>query len=357
MSKPVFILALALGSLALACAPVAPAPEAPPIDQQTATPLQKHMQELYTKARSEGKMVHYTANPHLVKDAKAGFEKRFPGVSVELVTMPGGAEMATRIEAEYASGQHLADVIDAGGTSIKAQAEAGRLVQFDFLEEDQLRPAARESGGRHWNFRINVQGVIVNKNLVPADKMPKKYLDLLDPIWKGKLLLDDPRIQGTGHSFMVIGYRQHGRSFLERLAAQNPTFIRDRNNGPPQVARGEYAAFLVYRIDQGMAELKANTPIDMVFLQDGTTGGGVSAGVLSKAPHPNAGMLWVNYLLSDEGQKHIVTGGQTYGYRKDAPTPKDFPDLGNFQLMETTEDEQKRQPEFVKLFEDIFFRR
>jgi len=355
MSKVWFVPIVLL--LVLACAPGTAVPEPPAVDQQAATPLQQHMQDLYGKARPEGKAVHYTANPHLLKEVKPAFERRFPGISVELVTMPGGAEMATRIEAEYASGQHLADVIDAGGTSIKAQAKAGRLVQWDFLEEDELRPAARESGGRHWNFRINVQGMVVNKTMVPPDKMPKKYQDLLDPFWKGKLLLDDPRVQGAGHGFMVIANRQYGRSFLERLAAQSPTFIRDRNNGPPMVARGETAAFAPFRIDASIADLKANAPVEILFLQDGTTGGGVSAGVLTKAPHPNAGMLWVNYLLSDEGQRNLVTGGQTYGYRKNAPDPKDFPSLAKFDILDLTEEEQERLPEFIKLFEEVFFRR
>ena len=225
--------------------------------------------------------------PTVSPGAWAAFQKRYPGISVELAGMRA-PEMVSRVNAEYASGQHVADVTSAGPTTMTDLARGGRFVQWEPPDAAALLPGSGFDEGTHWTYQLNVYGVLVNTRLVPSDKMPTKRDDLLDPFWQGegKLLLDDPRAQGGGHLFMVISYREQGRAFLERLAAQKPTWTRDRANAPVQVARGEFAATLPQNVGEDIARLERSAPVKLVFLQDGSFYTEVTAGVLT-------GMGWL----------------------------------------------------------------
>jgi len=312
---------------------------------------------LYALARQEGRVVHYAVTPSQFDGAKAVFQKRYPGVSVEFASMRG-PEMVSRLNAEYASGQHVADVMTNGLTTMTELARAGRFIQWQPPDAAALLPGAGFDDESHWMYQLNVFGALVNTRLVPADKIPTRRDDLLDPFWRGegKLLLDDPRTQGGGQSFMVISYREGGRAFLERLAAQKPTWSRDRPNAPVQVARGEFAATLPQNVGEDVARLERSAPVKLVFLQDGTFSTEVSAGVLTRAPHPNAARLWAGFLLTEEAQRALAEDSQAYAVRPGVQGPKAYPPLEQLKLQTRSAEERERTSEFVKLFDEVLFR-
>ncbi|HEY7068020.1 MAG TPA: extracellular solute-binding protein [Chloroflexota bacterium] len=361
-------LGLLLSLCILACAPAA-APAREPSGQPAAgaaagassappsDPAMAALDQLYPLAQQEGKVVHYTVTPSQFDGAKAAFQKRYPGVSVEIAGMRG-PEMVSRANAENASGQHVADVLSTGLTTMAELARGGFFIRWEPPDADKLLPDSSFDDGTHWMYELNVYGALVNTRLVPADKLPTKRADLLDPFWRGdgKLLLDDPRTQGGGQSFMVISYRDEGRGFLEQLAAQKPTWSRDRQNGPVQVARGEFAAYVPQNVGEDIAKLEKGGPVKLVFLQDGTYYTQITAGIFAGAPHPNAARLWAGYLYTEEAQRALAEDSLAYAVLPGIPGPKGYPPLDQFKLRTRTPEERERTSEFVKVFDEVLFR-
>jgi iron(III) transport system substrate-binding protein len=358
---------LALGVLVsllvLACA--APAATTPagapagggPAPASGAPPGATSPDQLYPLAQREGRVVHYAVTPSHFEGARAAFQKRYPGVSVELAGMRP-PEMVSRLNAESVSGQHVADVMSAGLTTMTELAHGGLFVPWEPPDADQLLPGSAFDDGAHWTYQLNVYGVLVNTRLVPPDKIPTRPDDLLDPFWRGegKMLLDDPRTQGGGHLFMVISYREQGRGFLERLAAQKPTWSRDRPNAPVQVARGEFAAYLPQNVGEDVARLERSAPVKLIFLQDGGFYTEVTAGIVAGAPHPNAARLRAGFLYTEEAQRSLAEDSQSYAVRPGVPGPSAYPPLEQLKLQARTAEERERASDFVKLFEEVLFR-
>jgi iron(III) transport system substrate-binding protein len=312
---------------------------------------------LYEAARREGRVVAYFPNPPKFEAVKAAFERRYPGITVELVGMRA-SEYVPRINAEYASGQHVADVVGVGGSTMLELVRHGWLVAWEPPDADQLIGGAKQDGGLHWTYQINVWGALVNTSLVPADKIPTKKEDLLDPWWRGdgKMLVEDPRSPGGGSTFFATTYRLYGRPFLERFATQNPTYTRDYLSAPARVARGEFAMFVPQTVGEDAAKVAAVAPVRLVLFQDATDYAPISLGILSRAPHPNAARLWAGFLFSEEGQLAFVEKSLQYGARKGLPDPPGFPSLEGVVMVTRTREEYERNDEFVRIYNEVLFR-
>ena len=312
---------------------------------------------LYEAARREGRVVSYFPNAPKFEAAKAAFEKRYPGITVDVIGMRA-SEYGARINAEYASGQHVVDVVGAGGTTMLELVRNQRFAAWEPPEADQLMEAARQDGGLHWTYQINVFGGLVNTRLVPADKIPTNRTDLLDPFWRGdgKLLLEDPRGPGAGSEFFGTSVRTLGREYVEGIAAQQPTFIRDYQSAPARVARGEFAMFLPQSVGEDATKVMAVAPVQLVLFKDGTPYSEISLGILSQAPHPNAARLWAGFLFSEEGQLAFVEKSLQYGVRKGLPSPPGFPSLEGLVMVTRTREDRERSDEYLKLYEETLFR-
>src|ERR671933_2430483 len=166
--------------------------------------------------------------------------------------------MIQRIYGEAASGQYVANVASTGLTTMSTLENAGRLVQWDPPNAAKLPAPEGGSDGYRWMFTVSLFGIVVNTDLVPADRIPTKRLDLLEPFFKGegKLLSEDPRAAGGGQSFWVITYDELGMDYLQKIKAQQITFTRERDAAPQQIARGEYMMFFAYAVDSSLIELE-----------------------------------------------------------------------------------------------------
>ena len=148
-------------------------------------------------------------------------------------------------------------------------------------------------------------GILVNTALVKD--LPKSYSDLLDPRFKGKILADDFRAEGGGNTFFTVTHEKLGANFLERLAQNDVTFTRDQRGAERRVARGEYAIYLPFLLNNWPA--LQGLPVQPVILGEGATYTPFSASLVRGAPHPNAGRLFIDFMLSKEGQSIIAASG------------------------------------------------
>ena len=176
------------------------------------------------------------------------------------------------------------------------------------------------------------------------------YQDLLKPQYKGKITLNDPTVTGAGGDFMInlvvnIWDFPRAKEYLSQLVGRQQVNIqRDNRLQVEEVAKGKYPIGIAPNPASMASLLNSGAHLDVVYLKQGVrvTSGAGALGVPTKSPHPNATKLFVNWLLSKEGQEVCSKGFGNPSMRKDVPTEglhamflpqpgeKIFPDSENF---------------------------
>jgi iron(III) transport system substrate-binding protein len=146
-----------------------------------------------------------------------------------------------------------------------------------------------------------------NTELVDPKEI-QSWWDLLQPKWKGKLASFDPRVAGGGGETFSFFYHTPslGRTCITRLLTETDLLLtRNMQQGTDWLAQGK----IPFYIGSGQPVTKAKQqglPVDLMPhpLKEGDIMGGGSCcmAVVNKAPHPNATKLFVNWILSRQGQ-------------------------------------------------------
>jgi ABC-type Fe3+ transport system substrate-binding protein len=334
--------------------PLAPA-EAKPTVATTSAKLAEYYQA--AKASGELKIVHYGPGPEyqpLVEE----FRKTYPDVQVELVSLRG-TETYQRLQAEAASGKRIANVVSGGQTSQTQMEKEGLFAKWEGPPNAANLPPTVPPSDTRYSITYNVFGYVVNTNAVPADKMPQTRQDLLDPFWKGKgkILFEDPRAGGPGIDFFTVTYDQLGKDWMEKVKAQEPTFVRDRDAAPAQIARGEYDAFFPVNINSELFELEKSGPVKLGWFKDGGTTVGMNGiGVIKDAPGQDAAKLWASWWCSPEGQTAISQKSQIYPILPGISPPPGWPRLEDINPQRRTADQTVKSNEYSAIFDQIFFK-
>lgn len=308
------------------------------------------------KAARQERSINYYGAPDLAITLEPVFQLFRQKYGVEVGFTGGrGRENYDRILSEQRAGRYVADVMSTGASSMSSLKWKGALVSC--LPPDLKYIPAEFHDRDHVLIPvyINIYGVLIHTALVKRDEEPKSWTDLLDPRWKGKILVDDPRGAGGGNFWFVVLYRTLGRSYLEALAKQGLQFRPQYLENEKALARGEYPIYLP-AMAGALARLKG-APVKWIAPSDGVTYALISQAVVKNAPHSNSARLWANFQIGPEAQRALAEGGNT-PLRSDVSAP--FPELslkGKKLLGTPTDEELKEGPKFTRLAEEIFFPR
>ena len=270
-----------------------------------------------TAAKKEGKLTVYGTGVVI----KAVIEKFQATTGIATQLLEGRTtEIRERIRTEQASGRVNADVTSNGAVTSTNMMREGRFDEHGVLPALGKIVAPFKDDGTLVPFTANVLALVVNANLVKPEDEPKSWNDLNDPKWKGKILLDEPRVGGVGYVFFAVTYEKLGRAYQEAFAAQKPVIVPDAPLANRRVAQGEFPLYVGFSF-QDWRGLKG-LPLRVVVPQEGALYSTLNASVVKGAPHPNAARLFLNFLLEDEGQR-AITGlgslGTTGVVSHDAP--------------------------------------
>lgn len=288
------------------------------------------------EAKNERKLIIYgTAKPLVHQAIAKGFKQAY---GVELEFLSGrSAEIEQKIMAEYRSGLHLPDVWMTGGadTAVFIFKPADMVEDLEkFIVHPEIRdPKAWYSGSFEkqyndpWHFSYSFIAAVdiplaINSTMVKPDEI-KSLDDLLDPKWKGKMILNDPTTSGKGQqSFIMIGWKLRNWDYWRAIAKQEPILLRDSRLATDWLSRGRYPVLISPSTSAAAEFMEAGAPISFVrFKGEGYvshSGGTVS--LLKKAPHPSSGKLFANWLLTREGQTVWSRADGTQSARIDVPT-------------------------------------
>jgi iron(III) transport system substrate-binding protein len=276
-----------------------------------APPAEPISPALIEAAKKEGQVIYYTSTdlPVAEKLAKA-FEAKYPGIAVR-VERTGAERVFQRIGQEYASNIHAVDVVNSSDAAhFIVWKRDGILAPYVSEDVAKFYPAEhRDIDGQFASFRVWLSIIAYNTNLVKPEDAPKRFADLLDPKWKGKIVKAHPGYSGTIMTATYQMQRDLGWSYFEQLAKQNVMQVQSSADPPKKLDLGERAVMAdgnEYNIFQ-MKE--SGRPVEPVYASEGSPLIIGPNGIFKGSPHPNAAKLFQSFSLSREAQQLIIDVG------------------------------------------------
>ena len=259
-------------------------------------------QRLIAQAKKEGSLSLYStmtledANPLI-----AAFEKKY-GVKVTMWRAVN-QKLVQRAVAEARAGKHAVDVFEGSGHGMEILYRETLLEKFFSPAFSDIPPEAFPRHGYYApdNFLFFVMGY--NTKLVKPEEVPNTYEDLLQPKWSGNLGIEASDIIWLAAVAKAMG-EEKGLAYFQKLAAMKPQIRSGHTLLAELVASGEIPIGLTL-YNQAVDKLKGKgAPIDWKPLPP-AFGRADGIGVAKRASHPHAALLFVDFVLSEEGQRII----------------------------------------------------
>lgn len=275
-------------------------------------------ERILTAAKKEGKVVvAIPPSAELRRQLETTLKQRF-GLDTELVPAPGPAN-ANRITSEYKAGVRYFDAFVFGSCTAVPLIHGGI---FDSLAPQMILPEVGDPknwwGGHIWMDNVNTKryfysfiaetsggGLWYNTNLAKPEQI-RSFDDLLNPKWKEKIGFSDPRVPGSGQFTWAFLWDIKGEDYLKELAQQELFLSRDLRQVGEALAKGKVALTIGVGYSQYEPFIKAGLPVkELPRPKEGlpSSNGFGTVGVLKDPPHPNAAKVFLNWLLSKDGQE------------------------------------------------------
>jgi iron(III) transport system substrate-binding protein len=269
-------------------------------------------------AKQENKVVvGIPPSADLRKQLDAAFKTKF-AVDIELVSAPG-PQNANRIASEQKAGVRYFDAIIVGTGTALPLAHGGML---EPIEPNMVLAEVKDPknwwGGHIWEDNLQTKrflysfiaevgtgGLWYNSTLAKPEEL-RSLDDFLNPKWKGKIGLSDPRVPGSGQSLWSLCWELKGEDFLRKLVQQNLFVSRDLRQIAEGLAKSKFAFTMgashsAYEpfVNSGLPVKQLPTPKEGLPASNGY---GI-VGIVKNPAHPNGAKLFLNWLLGREGQE------------------------------------------------------
>jgi len=257
---------------------------------------------LLERAKKEGQVTVYTSLN--LKDSvpiTSTFEKKY-GVKVSL-WRAGSEKVVQRAVTEARAGRFAFDVLETNGPEMEALYRENLLEEFYSPNFKDLPPAAFPKHRHYVADRFNFFTIAYNTKLVKPEDVPNSYEDLLQPRLAGKVGLEAGDVDWFGAMIKHMGEAK-GLAYFRKLSDTRPQIRTGHTLMAELVASGEIPlAATVYNHNAERLTVKG-APIKWKALAP-TFGRPNAVGVARQAPHPNAALLFADFMLSPEGQTII----------------------------------------------------
>jgi len=306
------------------------------------------LDQLYEKAKKEGKITLYAPlSPSAMSVIPPAFMKRFPGVTVDHIDATSD-KLIARVLSEQKGGRVIADVIS-GALTYLPQILDLKIVEHAAIPEAAAYPAQLK--GDLW-VATDTQFYIAgwNTNLVKKGEEPKSYEDLANPKWNDSIM-GEPRDYQMLVGFAKRKYNSDEKAIdlFKKIAANQVEFHRGHSQLTEFLLAGQRAICFTCYSHHFPGRMKKGAPIQPLMAEGvGEVGGSVM--VMKGAPHPNAALLWVRWVVSEEGQKAYAQAGETPAHPKVEPLEKIRP-TASYML---TIDDVREFPKYEKTWKEIF---
>jgi iron(III) transport system substrate-binding protein len=265
----------------------------------------------YEAAKGEKQALLYSSLN--VEDAKRltdAFAKRYPGVEVT-ANRQSANSVLQKVLTERRAGKDVADMVVLG-------AEYLDLLQGRGFFSKYSSPEWKAEKGELWSATyMSVHSIAFNKNLVGADAAPRRYQDLLNERWRGKLAIN---LGNPTWIYSMIDFfgKERGLEFLKNIAASKPRSYRGTTLLMQSLIAGDVEIGAALNHDGVIGFVNKGAPAGLSRVQDPLYADVHGIGILSNAQHPNLARLFVDFILSKEGQTILAELDKTTA-RDDVP--------------------------------------
>ncbi len=304
---------------------------------------------LAERAKQEGSLVLYTSlAPTESKPLADAFEKKY-GVKVELWRALSD-KVVQRVVTEAQGRRFAVDVVETNGPEMEMLAREKLLAEFHSPYLADLPSAAIPPHRTWFPDRMNYFVVGYNTAKVQRSEIPATYEGFLDPKWKGRIGLEATDAEWMATLIKTWGEAK-GMDFFRRLAAMKPDVRKGHILLAELVAAGEVPVGLTMYNSNIESLKRKGAPIDFVPVQP-VAARAQGIGVAKHASHPNAALLFADFVLSPEGQRLFESMGRVPASTKVKSHLNNFP----FTLEEpaTVLDEAAK---WEKLWDELFIRK
>jgi iron(III) transport system substrate-binding protein len=268
-------------------------------------------------ARKEGKLVVYTSmTVDQAQKLNNAFSAKYPFIQIGMFRAVG-ERLLTKILTEAQAGRYEFDVVQSAETQAYFLKKKNLLGKYLPAEAKHLHKGFFDSEG-YWSAVYMMPNVIgYNTRMVKRNEVPRLDEDLLNPKWKGKIGMDHTKPEWFAWKVKRMG-EEKGMAYMKKLGAQELRLYAGLTIITNLLAAGEFPLVLNTYVHNAEDAKRKGAPVDWVA-QEPVFTKFQPIGVGARAAHPNAAKLFVDFMLSEEGQKIIASFGRV-PTRIDVPT-------------------------------------
>ncbi len=281
-----------------------------------------------TLALKEGKVtLYHNLNPVGMELAVKEFRTQHPGLDVDLIRL-GSAPLEQRFSTEFAAGRNIADVVlTTADQGIFDGVRAGWMQAWIPPEIAHFDPQANyQNLNSLFNVLTTRDAIIWNTAKVKPENAPHEWVDLFSSRWKGKIGMNPPWRSVTQQAIIAYWEKLGLGDTADKMKKNNVRFFEGSGGVLQAVIRGDVHVAQVLDLPLETA-LEDGAPIGFSYPKSGTTVSQLYVFLSSKATHPAAGKVLINWMLSEKGQVIL----QKYG-----GLPATRPGIAPMQYLPTT---------------------
>jgi len=258
---------------------------------------------LYQRAKSEGRLTWYIAHIASEEAEILGrmFTRAYPGVDVAVVRATGQV-IYQKLSADLRAGAKNCDVFSSTDLGhYVTLKQRGLLAAYRPLAADTLREPFRDADPSQMTqvTNTNYTSLVYRTVAVTADEAPRRWSDLTDPKWSGRIAVGHPAYSGAMGTWVYQMNKLYGWAFFEKLARNKPQVARSLVDPTTTLVSGERD------IGMGPSDLildqaARGNPVALRVPEDGSMLQNGPTAILKDAPHPEAAKLFVEFLLGEE---------------------------------------------------------
>ena len=277
--------------------------------QDSAT-MPANKEEIVSAAKKEGKLI---LSPGYDKKTIAAlvkaYNKHYPFIDVSW-SYVSGVTAAQRQLFEMAAGKASLDLFSPSSDNLGDYLKQNVYKKYDFKKMTQtgllkIMPEMIDDSGLFVWLGSNVGVLAYNSRLVPAAKAPTNWESCLDPQWKGKIAVDT---RPNTLSWLVPAWGEEKvLDFARKLKANEPLWVRGQTAHMPRLAAGEYPIHCSMYLHTAQRTLLRDPtlPVKIVVPNPVPLTSHEPEGVYVGAKHPNAALLWIEFVASNEAQQIV----------------------------------------------------
>ena len=286
------------------------------------------MDALYAAAQANGETSVYVYGPGegLYGEAYELFMQRYPDIRVtgEYIF---GAQLNTRLQQEFSTGQHVASVLTAGAPQINASTMADQCASFTPATASFLDPSLVEGEHHYQAVAAWPVGIAYNPELISESELPASSVEINDPEYAGEFVIGDPTTISA--SSISMAWLNHAglvdEQWVSDVAANGYQVRQNSMLALQAVATGEaqFDPFASY-VDMRQS-IRDGLPVAFVYPRENSRAEYQYTCLLEGAPNPNASQLFMNWLYTPEGQNALVEEAWVFGLRPGTVAPEGLP--------------------------------